>query len=358
MPDTARDLIKQTISNTPGTAGSLTLSAASTGYLALGASDDGKTFTVLVSASDSDTASKELRSGCTYTHSTTTLTRGTLESSSTGSAISLTSSAIVSVILPASTGNVIENFLGAWGALSGENSITGTATAVIGRLNVCSGTTADYTVTLPAVSGNAGKYIGFIMASGLTKLVTLDGNASETIDGATTRVMWAKETALLYCDGTTWTKVAGKSLAMSGAVARTTAQTGVATGTATKCTCNVSVFDNGGIVDATNGYLVAKRPGTWAVSAVLLFGDGAGSLPFGTISDLTTYIYKAGAQYSATATYSTAGANVLPAITAVVPVVAGDTVAVYGYHNKGANASFWANSGQQCNISAVEEPSW
>jgi hypothetical protein len=52
------------------------------------------------------------------------------------------------------------------------------------------------------------------MAPALTKLVTLDGNASETIDGALTRIMWANESAILYCDGSTWTKIGGKSIPM------------------------------------------------------------------------------------------------------------------------------------------------
>lgn len=102
MPDQARNLIKQTISNTPSTTGALTLSSAVTGWLALGAGDDGLTFSVTIYASDSDTAAKEVRTGCTYTHSGTSLSRGTLES---GTAIDLTSSAIVTCAMPASAGN-------------------------------------------------------------------------------------------------------------------------------------------------------------------------------------------------------------------------------------------------------------
>lgn len=102
MP-THANLIKQTISNTPGTSGALTLSTASTGYLGLGASHDGQTFNVTIYASDSDTADKEVADGCVYTHSGTSLSRGTLESSTTGSALNLTSSAIVMITIPASS---------------------------------------------------------------------------------------------------------------------------------------------------------------------------------------------------------------------------------------------------------------
>ncbi len=97
-----------------------------------------------------------------------------------------------------------------------EVSVTGAVTAAVGKMHVCSdsGTPADYTVTLPAVSGNTGKLIGFRMSSALTKLVTLDGNSTETIDGATTRIMWAGETAILLCDGKEWKKIAGKTIPM------------------------------------------------------------------------------------------------------------------------------------------------
>lgn len=239
-----------------------------------------------------------------------------------------------------------------------EISITGAATATISRMHVCSGTSADYTVTLPAASGNAGKLIGFRMAAGLTKLVTLDGNASETIDGSTTRIMWECESAILLCDGSGWFKIAGKSRAMSGGICRTSAQTGIVTATATKCSCGVQLFDVGGITDIANGRLLALRPGTWTVAAALLYGNAAGAVPFGTAGDLVTYIYLNGAQYVATALYGVSTSNLGPAITSNIVVASGDAIEVWGYHSKGSNASFFANSGQQCQITALEEPQW
>lgn len=64
--------------------------------------------------------------------------------------------------------------------------------------------TGTYTVTLPAVSGQTGKQITF-KKTGASGTVTLDGNASETIDGATTyavNTQWQKVT--IWCDGTAW----------------------------------------------------------------------------------------------------------------------------------------------------------
>lgn len=82
------------ISNSPGTAGNLTVAAAVSGpYRTLGAAHDGMSFDVSIV----DGSAWEVRTGCVYTHGTTTLTRGSLEDSSSGSAINLTSAAVVMV---------------------------------------------------------------------------------------------------------------------------------------------------------------------------------------------------------------------------------------------------------------------
>lgn len=99
--------VKMSVSGTPGT-GTITLGSASSGYQSF-ASAYGGNATVDVRITDG--TAWEVARNCTYTHSGTTLTRGTLESSSTGSALSLTSAAVVSVILPAAKGNRIEALL-------------------------------------------------------------------------------------------------------------------------------------------------------------------------------------------------------------------------------------------------------
>lgn len=92
-----------------------------------------------------------------------------------------------------------------------EVSVTGTTTldaTAFGKMHACSGTSADYTVTLPTVSGNAGKIIGFRGASALTKLVTLDGASAETVDGLASIILKANEGKLLLSTGTAWQVVA------------------------------------------------------------------------------------------------------------------------------------------------------
>jgi hypothetical protein len=158
---------------------------------------------------------------------------------------------------------------------SEEVSVTTTATLTIGKRHVCSGTSADYTVTLPAASGNAGKQIQVRMASGLTKLVTVDGNSTELIDGAQTRVMWANEVAVLECDGTGWTKIGGKSIPFAARQRASATQTPVTSNTNVLMTLGTTVYDNSGLAsDTANSRVVIPRTGVYTLTGSLRFGTG------------------------------------------------------------------------------------
>lgn len=94
--------VAQAVSGTPGT-GTITLGSAVTGAQSLGTATGSANATVDVFITDGN--AWEVARNCTYTHSGTTLTRGTLEASSTGAVLSLTSAAVVRVAMPASYGN-------------------------------------------------------------------------------------------------------------------------------------------------------------------------------------------------------------------------------------------------------------
>jgi hypothetical protein len=84
------------------------------------------------------------------------------------------------------------------------NTITA-ATTLNQTHNVVLCNTGPYTVTLPAATTNAGKtyYIKNIDAQG--DIITIDGNASETIDGNTTYLLNVSNHALrIICDGSNW----------------------------------------------------------------------------------------------------------------------------------------------------------
>ena len=70
---------------------------------------------------------------------------------------------------------------------------------------ICDATSGAIAITLRAVSGLAGYVVKVKKIDSSTNTVTIDGNGSETIDGATTQVISARYTSLsVVCDGTTW----------------------------------------------------------------------------------------------------------------------------------------------------------
>lgn len=75
-------------------------------------------------------------------------------------------------------------------------------TAEVADIITCSGT-LPYTLNLPAVTLMRGRTLTFKTLVAGT--LTLDGNASETIDGATTATITVQYGVLrLYCDGSVW----------------------------------------------------------------------------------------------------------------------------------------------------------
>ncbi len=69
----------------------------------------------------------------------------------------------------------------------------------------CDASGGSFTITLPAVSGNTGLQYHIKKKDSSGNTVTIDGNASETIDGATTKVINTQyETVGLICTGSEW----------------------------------------------------------------------------------------------------------------------------------------------------------
>lgn len=128
MADTHVNRLRCTVSAVASAGlGAFTISAASSGYRSFGTSQDGQTFTVLVT----EGTAWEVNTGCTYTHSGTSLARGTLADSSTGSAITFTTAAVVTVVMAAAFGNLLQETLDL-GLASVRSPSTGTQTLSAG----------------------------------------------------------------------------------------------------------------------------------------------------------------------------------------------------------------------------------
>ncbi len=148
------------------------------------------------------------------------------------------------------------------------DSITGTTTltsSIVGRVQKCSGTSADYTVTLPTSGLTAGDLTAIVMSKALTKLVTIDATSGHLLNGVRTRVMWANEVAILEWDGTDWYKIGGLFIPMACKLARSAgAGQSISGSTGTKILMADTVYDRGGLVPTFDDVII-RRLGNYSV---------------------------------------------------------------------------------------------
>jgi hypothetical protein len=150
-------------------------------------------------------------------------------------------------------------------------------TGTMNKMHVCSGTSANYSVTLPTPS--AGSMIAFRMAPALTKLVTLDAGSGKTIDGTQTRIMWAGESCILLgVNSTTWVKVAGRSIPMTMRSHRVTDQS-LTVGSWNAITLTVSDYAGPAAMwDSGNGRCSLPRPGVYLATSGGYVSAASGTL--------------------------------------------------------------------------------
>lgn len=250
--------------------------------------------------------------------------------------------------------------------VNSEVSITTTATltsTAFGKMHVCTGTAANYTVNLPAVAGNTGKIIGVRMANALTKLVTLDAAASELIDGELTRPMWAQESAVLLCDGTGWVKLIGKTRPMQCS-AIGTASTSIPHNTATKVgLATLGAESLSGMLTTASSRITAQRKGTYFISALVSY-----ELIGTAVSGAETYvqIFKNGAgainpSIAIVTPSSMTGGNTysMPSASGIITLNAGDFVELFGIQTTGVTMATRNVIAQvQPNLVLIESSTW
>lgn len=251
---------------------------------------------------------------------------------------------------------------GVGGAIDWANpiSITTTPTTLTaGKHHVIIETTSDRTHTLPAAASCAGKLVSIQISASTTKLITIDGNASETIDGSLTRIMWAKETAILLSNGATWTKVGGKSLPMIAKIQKSVANSSAGT----PATGVITVVSNDAVgyesisgmcnVTAGNHSITIKRPGIYTASFGLYIASCAAG------NGVEIYVYKNGIaiNYLLTVSPPWASPSAMAALTVHYDnLVYGDILQLYGRQYNSNNAYFSNNSNNF--VSIVESLSW
>lgn len=253
---------------------------------------------------------------------------------------------------PAATTDCLMPLAQATVAITGGTSLSGTA---FGRMHVCSGTSANYTVTLPSPTNNGGKFIGLTMAPGLTKIVTILRNASDLIDGATARLMWANETAILLCDGNNWIKVAGKTLAMTCQMYRSTSTTIPGNGAITKIPLNAIQSDPTGLMgDLTNNRINIARTGSYHLLAgMYLSMNGTGS----TTTMLGIIFWSGTLGFYNTVNAATAGSNQTFVVTGMIGTATADTWEIGVLQSSGQAATVLTGA-TTTYLFAQEAPIW
>jgi hypothetical protein len=222
-------------------------------------------------------------------------------------------------------------------------SFSTTGIAVIGTDNHCTATSGNYAITLPAASACSGLILLISIDPTSTYLVTVTGNGSDTIDGSNTRIMWANEVAELKSNGTTWTKIGGKSIPMSGTLGVSGNQTFAA------ATQTLLAFKNSLDCNAPATFQVAAssefvilRPGRYHVSLNMLLNATNTSInqPQGVVKkNGTTAIGVANM-----AAYVAASQSSSTHSSGDVTLAVGDYLQPYGYYNTGSYVTTFNNN--------------
>lgn len=85
---------------------------------------------------------------------------------------------------------------------SKSSAYTATTTDVV---LLCDASGGAFTITLPAAADNTNRVYIIKKIDSSVNAVTVDGNASETIDGGTTAVITTQyESIIIFCDGSNW----------------------------------------------------------------------------------------------------------------------------------------------------------
>lgn len=242
-----------------------------------------------------------------------------------------------------------------------EIAVSGTYTLEIGRMHSCSGSSSNYTITLPPVSGNAGKFVGVRMSSSLSRLVTLKGNSSELIDGENERVMWRNESAVLMCDGVAWSKISGKTVPVYASMRRSSSYS-MSNASFIAIPMDTVVSDNTSFLPApiastSTGRVTVFRKGNYSVSGLCSINDSA-----------TGTVFSAGPVKNAT-DLSTGPSGVTSVITGVEGIqisgsctfaaVAGDYMALFAFQNSGSSRNTRSDLvGLMPTLTVSEIPSW
>ena len=210
------------------------------------------------------------------------------------------------------------------------------------KILLCDATSGAITVDLPTASGNDGQVYRIKKIDSSTNAVTIDPNGSETIEGASTKVIYIQyESVDIVSDGTNW------SILQENKVEVLATATGDGNASYANATAEVVLFDTDEVdthssYDSTTGIFTAPKDGTLSINAQSGFFTTWSDSESITLSlDIDT-----GGGYTEIITdtyqfYANTGGDRrgLPKLNWKVQVSQGDNVRIRKFHNAGSTIS-------------------
>lgn len=214
-----------------------------------------------------------------------------------------------------------------------------------------------YTATLPTPVGVTGQQIGVRVLTSATNLLTL-ATAAGNIDGVSTRIMWAGETAFLESDGANWKKIAGRTIPMEASMTQAAAQSLPDSAITTALIDTTRTNNTGLMANVGSNRVDIKRDGLYEVKARLAMDQ-----PATTVVRLISIAKKSGTTIVIQQEQAGAIAGGFPTFTAPdsIPFVAGDYVQLQGFQTcaVAATRNFNVGSGPDKLALVVREiPVW
>ena len=321
--------VKMTVASVAADPYTITLDAASSGFRSF-ATAYGANATVDVLITMGTTW--EIARNCTYTHSGTTLSRGTLENSSTGSRITtFDNTAVVSVIATAAFGNnAALNHVSASPTTAGVTGVVGTM-----HLLDISGLTASRNFTLPATAAVGDRVGVYITTGDDTHALIIIGDTGDTINGGSANTEWSRlfitnECVILRCvtADSAWIVEYDWRVPQQAMCRLTTAATGEPVDTVVTPTAYsgawTATIDNASLSIVASSDIKVRRAGNFLVSAQGVSGTNVTADKY-----FSVYLYLNGDANIALGNQfiqSSATLGRVGAQTAMVPLAAGDYI--------------------------------
>lgn len=121
-------------------------------------------------------------------------------------------SGVMTSVAPGTSGNVLKSDGTQWTSgtftqanLAVTSKTSGYTATGSDDVIICNASGGAFTITLPAAASNTGKMLKIIKTGSDFNAITIDGNASETIDGTTTvQISLPGDSIDIVCDGSNW----------------------------------------------------------------------------------------------------------------------------------------------------------